>query len=129
MTILIVEDNPTNGMILRHLTKKVYDGDIVVDESPVVALARCQKQAFDLLIVDQVMPGMTGTQFTRSVRMLPHLRNIPVVMVTADQSEAVQVQALEAGITDFLTKPVEAIAFRRLISTLLQSGGVKTIVA
>ena len=129
MTILIVEDNPTNGMIIRHLAKKVHDGEIHLEENPVQALARCQKEHFELLIVDQVMPGMSGTQFTRSVRMLDHLKDVPVVMVTADHSDIVEALAREAGVTDFLTKPVEAIAFRRLISTLLHMNSARTSAA
>lgn len=126
MTILIVEDNPTNGLILKHLAKKVYDGEIIVDENPVVALARCQKQSFTLVIVDQVMPGMTGVQFTRSLRMLDHFKRTPVVMVTADQADELRNEAHGAGVNDFLTKPVEAIAFRRLVATLIELGDAGT---
>jgi two-component system, chemotaxis family, chemotaxis protein CheY len=119
MTILIVEDNATNGMIIRHLAKKVHDGDITVEQDPAEALARCQYAQFDLLIVDQMMPGMTGIQFTIALRRMKRYKHVPVVMVTADHAEQLRGEALGAGVTDFLTKPVEALAFRHLISTLL----------
>lgn len=118
MAILIVEDNATNGMIIRHLAKKVHEGEIIVETDAKEALARCRAADFDLLIVDQVMPGMTGVQFTRALRAMERYRLTPVVMVTADHSPDLRQEAEAAGVSDFLTKPVEALAFRKLIASL-----------
>jgi two-component system, chemotaxis family, chemotaxis protein CheY len=127
MTILIVEDNPTNGLILRHLVKKVHNGDIMVEEDPVKALKLCHVQDFSLLLVDHMLPGMTGVQFIRMARRIPAFRSVPIVMVTADMSKDLRQEALEAGVTEFLNKPVEAVSFRSLMATLIPEdidGGV-----
>ncbi|MDQ0456881.1 response regulator [Rhizobium paknamense] len=116
MSILIVEDNPTNAMILKHLAKKVADEDIVVEADAAKALAQCHNQQFDLLIIDQILPGMSGLQFAKAIRQLSRYDEVPIVMVTADHEPGLRQAAREAGIGDFLTKPVEALAFRQLIA-------------
>jgi Response regulator containing a CheY-like receiver domain and a GGDEF domain len=115
MTILIIEDNATNAMVLKHLAKKVVDEEILIEADPVRALELCHNQLFNLLLVDNVLPGMTGLQITKAVRMMQRYDDVPIVMVTADHEPGLREAALEAGVTDFLTKPVEAIAFRSLL--------------
>ncbi len=119
MSILIVEDNPTNGLILKHLVKKVSQEEIIVESEPAKALQLCHMHDFSLLLVDQMLPGMTGLQFFRTLRRLPRYRDIPAVMVTADTSGDLRDKAMNAGVTAFLTKPVEALSFRSLMATLL----------
>ncbi len=119
MAIMIVEDNPTNGLIIRHLVKKVYDGEIVVEANPAEALRICNTTDFSLLLVDHMLPGMTGLQFIRTLRRMPRYKDVPVVMVTADTSRELRAKALEAGVTEFLTKPVEAVSFRALMTMLI----------
>ena len=119
MAILIVEDNPTNGLILRHLVKKIYAGDIIVVEDPVKAIQLCHTQDFSLFLVDHMLPGMSGVQFVRLLRLIPRFIDVPAVMVTADTSPQLRAEALAAGVTEFLTKPVEAISFRNLMTTLV----------
>ncbi|MBO3758853.1 response regulator [Ciceribacter sp. L1K22] len=117
MAILIIEDNATNAMVLKHLAKKVTTDDIVIEADPVRALELCHHTRFRLLIVDHVLPGMNGIQFTKAVRMMERYDDVPMIMVTADSEPGLRHAAIEAGVTDFLTKPVEAIAFRTLLFT------------
>lgn len=119
MAILIVEDNPTNGLILRHLMTKAGSSEIVVCDDPAKALRDCETQHFDLLMVDHMLPGMTGLQFVRVVRDLEQYRDTPIVMVTADTSRALREEALEAGVNTFLTKPIEALGFTQMMSQLI----------
>lgn len=127
MAILIIEDNATNAMVLKHLAKKVVDEEIVIEADPVRALELCHNKLFNLLIVDHVLPGMTGLQITKAVRMMQRYDDVPIVMVTADQEPGLREAALEAGVTDFLTKPVEAIAFRSML--LVHSGRQRAVQA
>ena len=118
MSILIVEDNPTNGLILRHLLKKVYSGDIHVIEDPLQALEICQLQMFKLIVVDQMLPRISGVQFVRFLRHMPNFVSTPIVMVTGDSDPRVRAEAVSAGVSQFLLKPVEAISFRNMVSQL-----------
>lgn len=115
MPILIVEDNATNAMILKHLAKKVTDDEIVVEGDAGRALTLCHNTFFSMLIVDQILPGMTGLEVVRKIRMMERYDGVPIVMVTADQEPKLQEAAYEVGVTAFLTKPVEAVAFRNLL--------------
>ncbi len=120
MAILIVEDNATNAMILKHLAKKVTDSEIVIEADPLRALELCHNKVFDLLILDHMLPGMSGMQLAKAVRMLSSYDGVPIAMVTADQQPGLKEEASRVGVTDFLTKPVEALAFRALLTSYLQ---------
>ena len=119
MAILIVEDNPTNGLILRHLMTRAGCSEIVVCDDPAKALRACETQDFDLMMVDHMLPGMTGLQFVRIVRDFEQYRETPIVMVTADTSSALREEAQEAGVNTFLTKPIEALGFTQMMSRLI----------
>ena len=124
MAILIVEDNPTNAMIIKHLAKKVTVQDIKVAADGNTALMLCHAENFEMLIVDHMLPGMSGLQFVKAVRLMDRYRDVPVVMVTADDEPRLREEAKAAGITDFLHKPVEAVAFRKLLADHLGAAAV-----
>ena len=71
-----------------------------------------------------MLPGMSGLQFVKAVRLMDRYRDVPVVMVTADDEPRLREEAKAAGITDFLHKPVEAVAFRKLLSDHIGAGAV-----
>lgn len=129
MTILIVEDNPTNALILKHLAKKVTDEEIVIEADAAKALTLCHNRLYNMLIVDHVLPGMSGLQFVKAVRMMERYDEIPVVMVTADHEPGLREAATASGVTDFLTKPVEAVAFRSLLTSCLGRGAARQVLA
>jgi two-component system, chemotaxis family, chemotaxis protein CheY len=124
MTILIVEDNPTNAMIIKHLAKKVTNEEMVVASDGNAALTFCHVENFSMLIVDHLLPGMSGLQFIKAVRLMDRYRNVPAVMVTAETDPRLREEARAAGVTDFLHKPVEAMAFRKLIADHLGAAAI-----
>lgn len=127
MTVLIVEDNPTNAMVLKHMISKVTHEDIMIETDGAGALAQCHGQMFSMLIVDQMLPGMSGLQFAKAVRLMGRYDSVPIVMVTADQVPELRQEAAMAGITAFLTKPIEVVGFRKLLADYL--GGASTNLA
>lgn len=124
MAVLIVEDNPTNAMIIRHLAKKVTAEEIKVAGDGNTALMLCHAENFEMLIIDHQLPGMSGLQFVKAVRLMDRYRDVPMVMVTADDEPRLREEAKAAGVTDFLHKPVEAVAFRKLLADHLGAGAV-----
>ena len=103
--ILIVDDVPANARLLgARLDAAYYQVDTAIDGASALEAARAG--AYDLILLDVLMPGLDGFETCRRLKAGPQTRDIPVVMVTAlDQAEQ-RVQGLEAGADDFLTTPV-----------------------
>lgn len=116
--ILIIDDQSTSRQILEELVANLDEW--VSTESfadPVVALAWVHANPPDLVLTDYKMPHMNGVEFTRRFRHL--YPEIPLVMITALEDRAIRYQALEAGATDFLTKPVDHTECRARCRNLL----------
>jgi putative two-component system response regulator len=119
MRVVIVEDNSTNLAVLCKMVSRM-DG-VTVDgfTGSLAALADAQCRPADLMIVDNVMPEMTGLELVAHLRGLPSHRHVPIIMVTADADRPTRLNAIEAGATDFLSKPVDAVELRSRVSNLL----------
>lgn len=102
--ILIVEDDPATVELLSyHLRKEgfgVFDTD---DGEHGLILARDEKP--DLMILDWMIPGMSGIELCRAVRGERAIAGLPIVMLTGRSSEADRVRGLENGADDYVTKP------------------------
>ena len=106
--VMVVDDQSTSRMILETVLKSI-GGNIRVSsfENPISALLAAESNPPDLIIADYKMPELDGVEFTRRIRTLPACQDVPVVVVTVIDEKAVMYEALEAGATDFLTKPVD----------------------
>jgi len=105
--VLIVDDTQTNLILFRHLLAKIEGVVSHCFEDPLAALDWCQTHTPDLVLLDYMMPGLNGIEFLKRFRQMPGFEDIPVAMITADTETSVRYQSLEAGATDFLTKPVD----------------------
>lgn len=103
--LLVVDDEEMNrDMLGRRLELEGYSVDLAEDGE--VALSRISETAYDAVLLDAMMPGMSGYDVLRAVRQSQSALQLPVLMVTArSQSEDV-VQAFEAGANDYITKPI-----------------------
>jgi two-component system response regulator RpfG len=107
-TILIVDDQSTGRRLLGELMRKIDDDVRVIDVGDAErALDWARGEVCDLVLTDYKMPGIDGVEFTRRLRRLPGYREVPLVMITIVEDKAICYEALEAGATDFLTKPVD----------------------
>ncbi|MDC7689808.1 HD domain-containing phosphohydrolase [Vogesella indigofera] len=120
VTVLIVDDNPANLMVLRHLVGRMDNCEPVTMQDGQTALTWCTDNTPDLILTDYMMPGMDGLILIQSLRAMPNIRDIPIIMVTTSDMKAVRQNALESGATDFLTKPVDPAETRARIKNLLQ---------
>src|SRR5215468_7062009 len=105
-SLLVVDDNPMNRDILaRRLTRRGYI--VTVAEDGYQALAMIEAQQFDLMLLDIMMPGISGLDVLKAVRQRYAVTDLPVIMATAkDQSEDI-VAALQLGANDYVTKPLD----------------------
>jgi CheY-like chemotaxis protein len=120
-TIVIVDDRVTNRTIFSKISSSVQnDVSVVTFESPTEALGWLTNHEIDLIIADYKMPDMDGAEFTRRIRMMAHLVDIPVVVITAHDDRQFRLAALEAGATDFLHSPIDHSEFKTRVRNLLK---------
>jgi DNA-binding response OmpR family regulator len=101
-TILVVEDDRDIANLVRlHLQDSGYAVELAYDGR--TGLARAEAKAYDLLILDLMLPGLEGIEVCRQLRARP--RYTPILMLTAKSSELDRVLGLEMGADDYLTKP------------------------
>ena len=107
--------------MLRHLVEDISKEIQVTDFSdPVHALLWSQKQPPDLVILDYRMPKMDGLEFTRRFRRPLSQRDVPIMLVTVVGDEPLRNAALEAGVIDFIVKPIRPREMRSRCKNLLE---------
>ena len=108
-TVMVVDDQSTGRAILEQVVRGL-DERVVVEgfARPVDAVVWATRHVSDLVLVDYMMPEMDGIEFVKRLRALPGYEHVPIVMITVHDDRKVRYAALDAGITDFLTKPIDA---------------------
>jgi PAS domain S-box-containing protein len=104
--LLLVDDNPINLELLsRRLMKKNYW--VVTADSGKKALDLLDKESFDLVLLDYMMPDLNGIDVLRQIRKKFTMAHLPVIMLTAKTENENLVEALTAGANDFIAKPID----------------------
>lgn len=121
MNIVILDDQSSMRSMLRHILEDISPEMQVLDfESPLAALDWCQGNRPDLLLLDYRMPEMDGLELARRFRRPLVHRDVPIVLVTVVGDEPVRQAALDAGVIDFLVKPIRPRELRARCRNLLQ---------
>jgi len=119
-SVLIVDDQFTGRKILEGVIQSI-DPALLVDSfaDPYEALRHAGRQTPDLILTDYRMPDLNGVEFTRRLRAMPSCMDVPVVVVTVVDDPEVRYQALDAGATDFLVRPIDQYECRARCRNLL----------
>jgi diguanylate cyclase (GGDEF)-like protein len=116
--LLVVDDNPQNrDLLLRRLTGSGYQVEVAEDGA--AALEKINQAHYDLVLLDQVMPGMSGLDLLRLLRATYSPSELPVIMVSAVNDSASIVDALGQGANDYVVKPLDLPVMDARIQTQL----------
>lgn len=112
LKILVVDDFATMRRIMKNILKQLGYTNITEADDGTTALEELKRGSFDLIISDWNMPKMTGLDLLKMVRSDPVYKNIPFLMVTAEAQKQNVIEAVQAGVSNYVVKPftAEAIA-------------------
>lgn len=117
--ILIVEDNAENrDSLSRRLERRGFQ--VVMAENGLIGIDKAVAEKPDLILMDMNMPELDGWEATRRIKAIPELIDVAIVALTAHAMTGDRERALEAGCTDYHTKPIEFPKLMTQIEGLLQ---------
>jgi twitching motility two-component system response regulator PilH len=115
--VLVVDDSPTERYFLTELlTKNGFS--VSAAENAEEAAVKLKAQLPDLILMDVVMPGQNGYQFTRQLSKDPATQHIPVIMCTSKNLQTDRIWGLRQGARDYVTKPVRVDELLEKIAAL-----------
>ena len=124
--VLIVEDEEGLQTILKYnLQTEGYETESVLDGKK--ALSVIAQSCPDLILLDWMLPHMSGVDICKSVRQNHELRHVPILMLTARGDEADKVSGLSIGADDYMTKPFSVPELMARIKALLRRAGPKPV--
>jgi two-component system phosphate regulon response regulator PhoB len=116
---MVVEDEEPLGVLLRYnLESEGYQVEVVTrgDEAEI----RLQENVPDLLVLDWMLPAISGIELCRRLRMRPETERLPIIMLTARGEESDRVRGLSTGADDYLVKPFSTPEFIARVKALLR---------
>jgi two-component system, chemotaxis family, chemotaxis protein CheY len=108
MKILVVDDMSTMRRIVKNIMKQLGFPNVEEAENGQDALDKLRAESFGLVISDWNMPVMTGIDLLRAIRADDKLKAIPVLMVTAEAQKENLIEAVKAGVSNYIVKPFTA---------------------
>ncbi|WP_300456683.1 chemotaxis response regulator CheY [Desulfobacula sp.] len=118
--ILIVDDFATMRRILKNILKQLGFKDFVEADDGSTAWDELQGQKIDLIISDWNMPKMTGIEFLKKVRASDVYKTTPFLMVTAEAQKQNVIEAVQAGVSNYIVKPFTAEAISEKLEKILK---------
>jgi adenylate cyclase len=117
--ILVVDDNNSNRDLLRR--RLVHEGhDVAVAGSGLEALVLLEKDSFDLILLDLLMPDMNGVEVLERLKSDERWRSTPVIMISGLKETDAVIRCIEAGADDYLPKPFNLVLLRARINACLE---------
>jgi two-component system, chemotaxis family, chemotaxis protein CheY len=122
MKILIIDDSGVmrrihKGVLMEH---GIAESDIIEAEDGKIALDQATAQHIDLFLVDWNMPKLNGLDFVRAIRAVKAYSATPIIMITSEAARYSVVEAIQAGVTNYVVKPIKGNALFEKIGKYLQ---------
>lgn len=117
--IMVVEDEDALALMLKYnLEKEGYD--VLVEPRGNKALAEVEKNQPSVILLDWMLPEISGVEICKLIRSKPDIKNIPIIMLTAKGEEEDKVKGLSAGADDYVTKPFSVPELLARVKTQLR---------
>tara|TARA_R110000868_G_scaffold364037_1_gene626476 strand:+ start:14753 stop:15157 length:405 start_codon:yes stop_codon:yes gene_type:complete len=123
MKILVVDDFSTMRRIIKNLLRDLGFTNTSEADDGQTALPMLQNGSFDFLVTDWNMPGMTGIELLKAVRADARLKDMPILMVTAEAKRDQIVEAAQAGVNGYVVKPFTAAVLKEKIEKIFERVG------
>jgi signal transduction histidine kinase/CheY-like chemotaxis protein len=104
--VLIVDDDPRNSFVLTDVLE-MHGITVIPAEDGRKAIAALATNDIDLVLMDVMMPRLDGYETTRAIRKMPQYAHLPVITVTARAMQGDREKSIDAGATDYITKPID----------------------
>jgi DNA-binding response OmpR family regulator len=105
--LVVVDDEPSSiKAVQKHLRDAGYD-DVIATSDPTKAVDLIVSERPDLVLLDIIMPKLSGLDILQEIRSRDHFRHLPIIILTASTELHVKARALALGVTDFLQKPID----------------------
>lgn len=118
--ILIVDDFGTMRKILRNVLQQLGFNNIEEAENGVQALEKLRAGSFDLVITDWNMPEMDGLELLKNIRADANLKGLAVMMVTAEAEKDKVIEAIKAGVNNYIVKPFTAETMKQKLDQIAE---------
>src|SRR5665213_1584188 len=120
-TVLIVDDLFSSRLLLAEIVRQI-DGRLNLElfDTPTRALEFARNNRVDIVLTDYKLPEFDGIELVKQLRALPHCVDVPIVVITVVDDRKIRYDALEAGATDFLIKPLDEHETRARCANLLE---------
>ena len=121
MKFLVVDDFSTMRRIVRNLLKELGYSNTEEAEDGVVALNMLRNDKFDFVVSDWNMPNMTGIELLKGIRAEPTLKDLPVLMITAEARKENIIEAAQNGANGYIVKPFTAATLDEKLSKIFKA--------
>jgi two-component system, chemotaxis family, chemotaxis protein CheY len=116
--VLVVDDMSTMRRIVKNVLRQIGFSDIVEAENGQEALGKLKTGGFGLVVSDWNMPVMQGIDLLRAIRADPDLKALPFLMVTAEAQKENIIEAVQAGVSNYIVKPFTAEALQEKLDKI-----------
>ncbi|MFZ1804860.1 MAG: chemotaxis response regulator CheY [Nitrospira sp.] len=120
MKVLVVDDMVTMRRIVKNILKQLGFGNVDEAENGQEALQKLRADTFGFVVSDWNMPIMTGIEMLRAIRADEKLKTIPVLMVTAEAQQNNLIEAVQAGVSNYIVKPFTAETMQEKIGKIFK---------
>lgn len=120
---LVVDDFSTMRRIVRNLLKELGYTNVDEAEDGAIALQKLNASTFDFVVTDWNMPNMDGLTLLQTIRRTPHLKHLPVLMITAEAKKENIIAAAQAGASGYIVKPFTSATLAEKLQKIFEKMG------